>query len=149
MPKVKGKMPKLKPKKVCTPGSRPANKSPGGRGRPKKAKAKVRGRRLQYSQELILQAIEAVRNKEMTMGEAAKHFGVPKTTIFDRLHTSSGVLGRKPELTDEEENVIVSRPELGKVNLKFYYFKFLPFIPKLKLFLYLSYFAHHTYHIQA
>lgn len=117
-------MAKVKAKAVYTPGSQPSSSSPGGRGRPKKARAdsgkvrKVRTKRLRWPKDAMTKAMRAVKNHEMSYGEACKHFGVPKTTLYDRLHTSSGKLGRKPELTDQEEEVIVSRPELGKITLK-------------------------------
>lgn len=66
----------------------------------------------------------------MTYGEAAKHYGVPKTTLHDRLHLSSGKLGRKPELTEAEEEIIVERSELGKVT----YFENLPYLLLKKQF---------------
>jgi len=104
----------------------PGKKSPGtsrGRGRPRKApselaKKKRRAPRLQWPKEQMARAMAAVRNKEMSYGEAEKHFGVPKTTIFDRLNNTSAILGRKPLLSVEEEAIIVSRSELGKVTLK-------------------------------
>ena len=109
-----------------TPSKKSSSSSPGsssGRGRPRKApgqlaKKKKRGPRLQWSKEQMARAMAAVRNKEMSYGEAEKHYGVPKTTIFDRLNHSSGILGRKPLLTVEEEAIIASRSELGKVSLK-------------------------------
>ena len=113
-------MGKVKPRAVFTPGSQPTNSSPGSaRGRPKKAKEKatrMRAPRLKYPKNAMLSAINAVKNKQMSYGEAAKHYGVPKTTIYERVHFSSGKLGRKPELTDEEEEIIVERSEVGKVR---------------------------------
>lgn len=104
-------MVKVKPKKVFTPGSQPNNASPG-RGRPPKKSTmpkKKRGPRLQYDQDNIRKAIQAVKSKEMTLGQAAKHYNVPKTTIYDRMHSSSGKLGRRTELSEEEESIILSR----------------------------------------
>ena len=37
-----------------------------------------------YSQESLLKAIQAVKDKRMSFGGAARHFGVPKTTVVDR-----------------------------------------------------------------
>ena len=46
----------------------------------------------------------------MKLAEAAKHFGVPKTTLYDRLSgKSKPQLGRPTELTAEEEEIIVDR----------------------------------------
>jgi transposase len=101
-------MGKIKARKVSTPGSQ---LSPG-RGRPRKAmEPKKRGKRLQYSQAKVQQAIQAVKSKAMTLGEAAKHYKVPKTTIFDRIKSQKNklTLGRPTELTAEEEDIIVQR----------------------------------------
>lgn len=106
------KMGRVKPKKVYTPGSGPDKGSPGV-GRPRKDKAipKKRFKRLQYSQDKLEQAIQLVREKTMTMGEASRHFGIAKTTIYDRVKSKKTKLqlGRPPELSEEEETVIVER----------------------------------------
>jgi predicted DNA-binding protein (UPF0251 family) len=73
----------------------------------------MRAPRLRYPEDAMLKAMRKVKSKEMTYGEAAKHYGVPKTTLHDRLHLSSGKLGRKPELTKDEEEIVVVRSELG------------------------------------
>jgi transposase len=46
----------------------------------------------------------------MSVREATKEFGVPKTTMLDRLAGRRGnKLGRSTELTDDEEKMIVER----------------------------------------
>jgi transposase len=79
-------MPKPKPKKVFTPGSGPNKRSPGA-GRPRKVqeKHKKKFKRLLYPQDKLEEAIKMVRENTMTLGEASRHFDIPKTTIYDRL----------------------------------------------------------------
>ena len=110
MGKVKGK------KKVSTPGSRPAGLPVKGRGRPrtithkKAGSSRVGNYRSKYDDKNLQLAISAVEKKEMKLAEAAKHFGVPKTTLYDRLSgKSKPQLGRPTELTAEEEEIIVDR----------------------------------------
>jgi helix-turn-helix, Psq domain len=123
-----GKVPKVR--KVYTPGSQPStsgttsgSKTSPGRGRPPKVRGsgkvmKKRGPRLLWPKDNMAKALAMVKSKQMTLGQAVEEYGIPKTTLFDRLHGSSGKLGRKPELSDEEEEILVSRPELGKVTQK-------------------------------
>lgn len=101
--------------KVYTPGSQPKGhkraSSSSGRGRPKKKAlgrpVKYRGR---YSQENLSQAVAEVQNKTMTLGEASKHFQVPKTTLHNRVkETVSDQMGRPTELSQEEEKILVER----------------------------------------
>jgi hypothetical protein len=81
-------MGKIKAKKVFTPGSRNVKTSPGpGRSRSLN-KPKKRGKRLQYPQSKIIKAVQAVRQKTMSLAEASKHYGIPKTTIYDRMKSS-------------------------------------------------------------
>jgi transposase len=104
-------MGKIKAKKVFTPGSKNVKTSPGP-GRPRSLnKPKKRGKRLQYPQEKIIKAVQAVRQKTMSLGEASKHYGIPKTTIYDRMKSSKEQLqlGRPTELTKDEETIIVER----------------------------------------
>jgi hypothetical protein len=104
-------MGKVKARKVFTPGSKHVKSSPGP-DRPRKTeKPKRRGRRLQYPQEKVVQAIQAVRQKTMSLGEASKHYGISKTTIYDRMKSSKEQLqlGRPTELTKDEETIIVQR----------------------------------------
>jgi hypothetical protein len=107
-----------KAKKVYTPGSQPVRlvNSPG-RGRPKKIKnrslaglSRKGNYGTKYRPQDLEQAITAVKDKIMTIREAAKHYEVPRTTIQDRLTEKSGdKLGRPTELTEVEESVIVER----------------------------------------
>ena len=109
-------MPKFKARAVATPGSKSKVKSKSkGRGRPKK-EAKKDGfsrkgnYRSSYTQEKIDLAVEEVRSHAMSLGEAAKEFGVPKTTIHDRLrHVYGEKLGRPQVLSEEEEAILVQR----------------------------------------
>lgn len=104
-----------KARKVLTPGSQ-SHVSPG-RGRPKKAKerskagySRVGNYRSKYTQAVFLEAMEAVQEKRMSFREAAKHYGVPKTTLIDRIAERYGPkLGHPIVLTAEEETIIVER----------------------------------------
>jgi transposase-like protein len=103
-----------KARKVFTPGSQPGL-SP--LGRPVKAKKKVttgtarKGNyRSRYTPAMLQEALQAVTEHRMSLREAAKEYGVPKTTMIDRLAGRRGEkLGRSTELTEEEENMIVER----------------------------------------
>jgi hypothetical protein len=58
----------------------------------------------------MLEAIQAVKDKEMSCRGAAKHFRVPFATLRDRVAgTSGGDVGRPTELMKEEEAIIVER----------------------------------------
>lgn len=102
-----------KAKKVYTPGTQPSLLA--RRGRPKKDKKKKgtsrKGNyRTKYTDAVFLEALQAVKDKRMSVREAAKHYGVPKTTLLDRLHNRRGQkLGRTTELSEEEEELIVER----------------------------------------
>ena len=109
-------MGKVKARKVATPGSRPVCLHVKKRGRPrtishkKAGTSRVGNYRSKYVDEDLQLAISAVENKEMKLSEAAKHFAVPKTTLYDRLSgKSKPQLGRPTELTAEEEDIIVDR----------------------------------------
>ncbi len=104
--------PPPRPKKVYTPGSTPQ----ASRGRPKKTVAKKAGSaRLgnyqhKYSQEALQQALEAIRDQKMNIKRAAITFGVPRTTLHDRLREKvTGDLGRPTVLCKEEESILVER----------------------------------------
>lgn len=103
-------MGKIKAKKVFTPGS---DKGSPGVGRPRKtvAMARKRFKRLQYPQDQMDAALRLVKAKTMTLGEASKAFKIPKTTIFDWLHSAKPKLqlGRPPELSEDEEEILVQR----------------------------------------
>lgn len=105
-------MPKVR--KVYTPGSQP--KLSPGRGRPQKAKERSKAglsrkhSRTTYTQETLQEAIEAVKKGRMTLRKAAQHYGVPKTTMLDRISERRGEkLGRSTELGAEEEAIIEER----------------------------------------
>ena len=52
----------------------------------------------------------------MSVHKAAEEFGVPRTTLQDRLNEVSGEsLGRKRVFTDAEEKLIVSRIMVGGI----------------------------------
>ncbi|CAH1995719.1 unnamed protein product [Acanthoscelides obtectus] len=61
-------------------------------------------------------AILAVRGKEMGLLRASNHFGVPKSTLKDKVNSKVKVidklvgckLGRKPILGDKLENILIS-----------------------------------------
>jgi predicted ArsR family transcriptional regulator len=78
-------------RKVLTPGS----KMSPGQGRPKKAQerskagySRVGNNRHNYTQAMFLEAIEAVKGNTMTARQAAREYGVPKSTILDRISAS-------------------------------------------------------------
>lgn len=104
-------MGKIKAVKVATPGS--GKKAPG-RGRPKKVKERCgtsrKGNyRHRYLQETLDKAIEAVKEKRMSLREAALHFKVPRTTLNDRVLFSKNTLGRPTVLSMKEEKIFVER----------------------------------------
>lgn len=108
-------MPKIKAKKVATPGSVVEKSSKKVRGRPKKKSMKAGSSRVgnyrhKYRDNDLQLALRAVQDKDMSLAEASKHYNVPKTTLFDRLSgKSKAQLGRPTELTAEEEEVLVER----------------------------------------
>jgi transposase-like protein len=104
------KVKKIKARKVYTPGSGKGAKghSPG---RPKK---KVQGRpvhyRKRYNEDNLQQAVKEVKENRMTLGEAAREFQVPKTTLFDRVKERvTDKSGRPTVLSEMEEQYLVER----------------------------------------
>ena len=89
------------------------NCSPKSTNRPAKRK--------QWSDESMLQAIEAVRLGMMGTNQAARAHGVPPTTLKDRL--AGRVKHGAPYLTAEEENELVKSSEkdnMGRPRGKLY-----------------------------
>jgi hypothetical protein len=75
-----------KARKVATPGSQASILSP--RGWPKKAKSNHGTSRkdnyhMKYTEAMFLEAMECIKEKRMSVREAAKQYGVPKTTLLD------------------------------------------------------------------
>ena len=124
------------PRRVFTPGSQPPDThgktksktkhkhkvttAPGvspGRGRPSKVYKKQKkagynrkgNYRHKYSAETIRKALKDVKDKTMTLNEASVKYGVPKTTLYDRMTTASDKVGRPTVLTAEEEDIIAER----------------------------------------
>jgi hypothetical protein len=67
-------------------------------------------RRKQYADEEMKNAILAVRSGVETITSAAKRFGVPRVTLHDKIsgrYDENCRLGRKPLLSDSEEEVLV------------------------------------------
>jgi hypothetical protein len=70
-----------------------------GCGRPSKKKGSTNGfsrkgnYRHKYSPEMISQALQLVSDKTLTLNAAAKKYGIPKTTLFDRLRIGLRRLG--------------------------------------------------------
>ena len=99
-------MAKIKANKVMTPGSK---------GRPRKLKEKKGSKRLgnyrsKYTEETFLKALKAVKDKRMSLRDAQKEYGVPKTTLIDRLAGRRGdKLGRSTVLSKEEVEFLVER----------------------------------------
>ena len=100
------------PKKVFTPGTSP--KQPGKPKKTKKINYSRKGNyRSKYTEEDMKKALKAVNNKRMSLGEAAKEYGVPKVTIHDRLRGNTQErLGRPTVLLEEEDAIIVERLKL-------------------------------------
>jgi transposase-like protein len=83
-----------------------------GRGRPKKKKEQKRPARYRakYTQDELQEAIREVTQKRMSLREAARHFGVPKATLFDRIQEGAGdKQGRPTVLSKDEEDIIAER----------------------------------------
>jgi hypothetical protein len=89
--------------------------TPGSKGRPRKLKEKKGSKRLgnyrsKYTEETFLKALQAVKDKRMSLRDAQKEYGVPKTTLIDRLAGRRGAkLGRTTVLSEEEEEYLVER----------------------------------------
>ena len=68
--------------------------------RPKTVKVK------EYTPENLRDAVEAVKTKRMALREAARHYKVPKSVIFDHLHglVGSSQVGHPTFFTPEEES---------------------------------------------
>ncbi len=81
-------MGKFKAVKVATPGTTiPKSPAARGRGRPKKKRAgtsRKNNYRTRYTQAILEQALEEIREKRMSMHKASVHFNIPKTTLHDR-----------------------------------------------------------------
>ena len=63
-----------------------------------------------YSQETLLKVINLVSNKQMSAYKAAKEYGIPKSTILDKVAGRVPVIcksGPDPVLSMEEENKLV------------------------------------------
>lgn len=110
---------KLKPMKVYTPGSKPdlmspPGKSPKSKGRPKKVtvrstlRGKYKGR---YDVSKIVEAMEEVKQGRMTERKAAIEYGIPRSTLKDRLaeRVQGGKAGRPTVLSEEEELILEER----------------------------------------
>lgn len=111
---------KLAPKKVYTPGSKPdllkspAGKSPKPKGRPKKVPvpSTERGKyKARYDEDKLAEALEQVKGGNMSERTAAKEFGVPRSTLKDRLaaRVNSDKAGRPTVLSTTEEEILVQR----------------------------------------
>ncbi len=65
--------------------------------------------RHKYTPEMIRQAFQLVTDKTMTLNAAAKKYGIPKTTLFDRMKFRTEKVGRLTVLTEDQETIIVER----------------------------------------
>ena len=64
---------------------------------------------MKYDLQRIVNAMEAVESKRMSVTEASKVFDIPRQTLSDRIkgkYTKVGS-GRKTELTEDEERILV------------------------------------------
>ncbi len=95
-------------RKVYTPGSQPPDKH--GKAKGGLGLSPGRGRkgnyRHKYTPEMIRQAFQLVIDKTMTLNAAAKKYGIPKTTLFDRMKFRTEKVGRPTVLTEDEETII-------------------------------------------
>nr|XP_049693639.1 uncharacterized protein LOC126054037 [Helicoverpa armigera] len=77
-------------------------------------------KRLKYSQENMEKALRDIREKKMSINQAAKSYDIPKTTILDRLkdkYKNPGNIGGPTVLTSSEEMYLVKWIlELGEVG---------------------------------
>jgi len=91
--------------------SRPGRPKKKDNGEKKKKGSRRKGNyRSRYSKETFEEALEAVRSKRMSIRAAAKHYGVPRVTMMDRLSERRGSrLGKPTELSAEEEDYMVER----------------------------------------
>lgn len=62
-----------------------------------------------YSQADLKQAIEDVKMDKLSLREAAKVYGVPSSTLSDRVSRRGERLGRPTVLSEEEEELLVER----------------------------------------
>jgi hypothetical protein len=70
-------------------------------------------RRKNYGPEDIALAVQAVKSDGVSIRTASEMFGVPKSTILDRVNNGHGdQIGRPTELTAEEENLIIEHVQL-------------------------------------
>jgi len=77
---------------------------------PKQFKKRSLAKSLLYDRSKLNDALEAVRNRRLSVWRAAEEFGVPKSTLHDRISGKYGEEtrpGRKPALPDYIENKIV------------------------------------------
>lgn len=85
-------------------------------GMPKKYIYKNRGKTLSYDQSQLQQAVECVQSSNLSIRKASQHFGIPKSTIADRIsgkYSVSVTHGRPPALAPEIENKIVSSVKMA------------------------------------
>ena len=67
-----------------------------------------------YKEEDLEETVQAVKEDRMSIREASKTFNIPRTTIGDRMVERHGTKnGRQPELTEEEEKMIVAMVQVG------------------------------------
>ena len=70
-----------------------------------------RTKNAKYSQEAVENAAESIKNGSMSLRKAAEHYGVPRSTISDRVNhrfPNPGKLGRPPAIPFEVEVKIVN-----------------------------------------
>ncbi len=86
-----------------------------GHDKPRKAdKPKKEARNCSILRFKVLQVIQAVKSKNMTIGEAAKHFKIHKNTICDRISSrrTNFSWDTTELMVEEEENIILQRLEV-------------------------------------
>ena len=83
-------MGRVTPRKVATPGSTPVPKKKK-RGRPKKQSKGPRAigkYKANYNERDMDEALSAVKERSMSLREAASNYGVPKSTLADKVKVS-------------------------------------------------------------
>ena len=91
-----------------------AKKHSPGRGRPRKERPdhfkRLGNYRSKYNERQMREAVAQVQSKRMTYKEVEQAYGIPKSTLSNRINQVYGEkLGRPTVLTEEEENIIAQR----------------------------------------
>ena len=78
----------------------------------KKMPRKSQGKYLKYDRNTLENALQAIKERHMSIKGASKEFGVPRSTLTDHVHGRSNLAvrpGRKRSVPEEIENEIVDK----------------------------------------